>query len=140
LTERARRFGLPAITLITLIAGTCGGGDGNSGADHGACRPNGTTLHLTARSTRFSVDCLAAPANVPFTVNFDNQDGGVPHNLGIYDRDPAADPGATELFKGGSVTGADMRTYEVGPLAAGTYRFRCDVYPAQMFGTLVVAG
>jgi cupredoxin-like protein len=131
----------PAVVLLALIAAACGGGaNGPGGGDQSACEPKGPTLHLIARSTRFAADCLAAPANTALTINFDNQDGGVPHNVGIYDEDPRRDPNARELFRGGLVTGADMTTYEVGPLPAGTYHFRCDVYPDQMFGTLLVGG
>lgn len=92
---------------------------------------------MTARSTRFSVDCLAAPADVAFTINFDNQDAGVTHTVGIYDRDPMQDPNATQVFRGGRVTGPVLETYQVGGLTAGTYHFQCDVHPAQMAGTFI---
>lgn len=97
-------------------------------------------MHLTARSTRFSADCLAVPAGVPFTVNLDNQDAGVQHSFGIFDKDPTLDSSATEVFAGARVTGTDMKTYAVGPLPSGTFHFRCDVHPQQMFGTLLVGG
>lgn len=77
-------------------------------------------------------------ADVAFTINFDNQDAGIPHLVGIYDVDPGRDPDANEVFRGGQVTGPDMTTYEVGPLPAGTYHFQCDFHPGQMAGSLVV--
>jgi plastocyanin len=122
-----------------LVATGCGGG---AAVDSGqpSCRPEGTTLHLTARSTRFSVDCLAAPADAAFTINFDNQDPGIAHVFVIHDQDPRQDPSARQLFRGEQVTGPDMKTYEVGPLAAGTYHFRCDFHPDQMFGAMVIEG
>lgn len=73
-----------------------------------------------------------------FTINFDNQDAGVAHVFVIYDKDPRRDPSAEQLFRGAQVTGPDMTTYEVGPLPAGTYHFRCDFHPDQMLGALLI--
>lgn len=84
------------------------------------------------------MSCLAAPADVAFTVNFDNQDAGVAHTFSILDRDPRRDPNAKQLFQGDQVTGPRMQTYELNALPAGTYHFRCDFHPDQMFGTLLV--
>jgi hypothetical protein len=86
------------------------------------------------------VDCLAAPADVPFSVNLDNQDAGVPHSFAVYDRDPSADPSARELFRGERVTGPNMRTYQVGALSRGSFHFRCEVHPTRMFGSFLVGG
>jgi hypothetical protein len=141
LTDRVKRKWLTAVVLMMLTAAGCaGGGRGGDGAAGSSCTPDGTTLHLLARSTRFSVDCLAVPADVSFSVSLDNQDAGVPHSFGIYDRDPAADPSAKQLFKGGSVTGPSMQTYRVGSLRRGAYHFRCDVHPDRMFGSFLVGG
>jgi hypothetical protein len=132
---------LPVVGAILVLAGGCGGnGDlgGTGGIEEPTCAPQGTTLHLLARSTRFGDDCLAVPAGVPFTVNLDNQDAGVPHSFVIYDRDPAADPSAKELFSGGAVTGPSMMTYQVRPLSEGRLHFRCGVHPDRMFGTFLV--
>ena len=133
------RIGL-AVLLVALVASGCGGGAGDGGGGRASCTPDGTTLHLTARSNRFNVTCLAAPADVAFTVNFDNQDAGVAHTFSIHDKDPRQDPRAKQLFGGDQVTGTNMQTYEVGGLPAGTYHFRCDFHPDQMFGTFVVGG
>jgi copper-containing nitrite reductase len=98
------------------------------------CVPNGTTLHLTAANIAFDTDCLAAPAGSPFTVIFDNQDPGIPHNLSIYTDDSASQA----LFTGELVTGPKKTTYKIDALDPGTYFFRCDVHPTTMFGTFVV--
>jgi len=45
---------------------------------------------------------------------------------------------AKSLFTGALVTGPKTVTYQVPALSAGTYYFRCDVHPTQMFGTFVV--
>lgn len=128
------------LALVLLVAGGCGGSGPGRGESGPSCTPRGTTLHLLARSTRFNVDCLAAPAGARFTVNLDNQDAGIPHSFGIYDGDPSVDPSATEIFRGGAVTGTNMRTYDVGPLDRGSFHFQCDVHPDRMRGSFLVGG
>jgi nitrite reductase (NO-forming) len=100
-----------------------------------ACEPGGTALKVVALNSAFDTGCLAAPAGKPFTIAFDNQDPGVPHNISIYTDDSATE----SLFVGDLVTGPKKVTYEVGALPAGTYFFRCDVHPTTMTGTFVVA-
>ncbi|HEX6492973.1 MAG TPA: cupredoxin domain-containing protein [Candidatus Dormibacteraeota bacterium] len=103
-----------------------------------SCAPAGTTVKLTAKDTMFDVNCIAVPAGQAITVTFDNEDGGIPHNLAIYAKDPNEDPNAKTLFKGELVTGVTTMTYNVPALTAGTYHFHCDVHPQQMFGAFVV--
>jgi len=87
-----------------------------------------------AHNIAFNTKCLAAPANTPFKILFMNMDVGTPHNVAIF-----TDPAATKsLFTGALVTGPKTVTYQVPALPAGTYYFRCDVHPTQMFGTFVV--
>jgi nitrite reductase (NO-forming) len=100
-----------------------------------ACAPAGTALRVVALNSVFDATCLAAPAGKPFTIAFDNQDPGVPHNIAIYTDDSATE----SLFVGELVTGPKKVKYEVGALDAGTYFFRCDVHPTTMTGTFVVA-
>jgi nitrite reductase (NO-forming) len=99
-----------------------------------ACEPDGTKLTLIAHNTVFDEECLAAPAGKPFTIAFDNQDPGIPHNVAIYTDDTAS----TALFTGELVSGPAKMTYKVPALDAGTYFFRCDVHPTTMTGTFVV--
>jgi copper-containing nitrite reductase len=99
-----------------------------------SCTPSGTALKLVAHNVAFDTSCLAAPAGKPFTIAFDNQDPGVPHNVSIYTDDTATKP----LFTGEMVTGPKKVTYKVDALPAGTYFFRCDVHPTTMTGTFVV--
>ena len=82
----------------------------------------------------FSSDRLTAPAGTPFGLAFDNEDGGVPHNVAIYEDASAAQ----SLFVGDVVQGPATVTYDVPALDPGTYYFRCDVHP-QMNGSLVAA-
>ena len=90
------------------------------------------TAPVGAAASGFDTDCLAAPAGEAFTIEFDNQDQGVPHNVAIYDQE-----GGTELYKGEIITGVDTASYSADALDAGTYYFQCDVHP-NMNGTFVV--
>ncbi len=101
----------------------------------GACAPDGTSLSIMAHDVLFDTDCLAAPADEPFTIAFDNMDGGIPHNVAIFTDESATDA----LFVGKLVTGPATVTYKVDALAAGTYFFRCDVHPTTMTGSFVVS-
>jgi len=102
------------------------------------CKPSGTTVKVAAKNIAFDTDCLAAPAGKAFTVDFDNQDSGVPHNLEIF-----TDSSATQRLGGAKdatdiVVGPGQATYDVSALDKGTFFFRCDIHPTQMTGTFVV--
>ena len=93
--------------------------------------PIGTTLQIGAQNIQFDTDHLAAPAGQGWVLEFANNDAGVPHNVEILN-----DTGAS-VFKGAIVTGPAKVSYQVPALAAGSYRFLCDVHPT-MTGTLTV--
>jgi plastocyanin len=94
------------------------------------CRPSGTQVQVTARNLAFDRECLAAPADTAFTIAFNNDDAGQPHNVSIIsDGEP--------LFTGEIITGPRTVTYRVNALQLGSFQFRCDVHP-QMQGTFVV--
>jgi hypothetical protein len=103
-----------------------------------ACQPTGTTVEVTALGIAFDTDCLAAPADQAFTLTFDNEDPSVPHNVDILSADPAFDPSAQTLFATDLITGPVTQSFDAPAIPAGTYFFRCDVHPQQMFGTFVV--
>ena len=120
----------PAAAATSATSATAGSG----GAQAASCAPSGTSLQVSAQNVKFDKSCLAAPANQAFTITFDNQDAGVPHDVAIYTSSSAT----TTLFKGAVVTGPTTTTYHVPALKAGTYYFRCDIHPTQMFGTFIV--
>jgi plastocyanin len=108
-----------------------------------SCSPNGTSLQIAApngaSASGFDTKCLATTAGTPFSVTFQNQDSTL-HNFEIY----TDSTGATRLGGASGLTdlvapGASA-TYQVDALKAGSYFFRCDVHPAQMTGTFIVAG
>ncbi|HXU85362.1 MAG TPA: cupredoxin domain-containing protein, partial [Verrucomicrobiae bacterium] len=84
-----------------------------------------------ARNIQFDTNQLDAPASQGWTLVFDNNDPGVPHNVEILDATGAS------VFRGDVVTGPTTVSYQVPALAAGLYKFLCDVHPT-MTGTLTV--
>jgi tetratricopeptide (TPR) repeat protein len=88
-------------------------------------------VQLAALNLAYSTTTLAAPAGAPFTIRFQNQDVGLPHNVEIKDAS------GTSVFKGDIVTGATTVDYQVPALPAGSYTFTCSVHP-NMTGTLTV--
>lgn len=97
----------------------------------------GGGLTVTAQALKFDTDTIELTAGTASTITLENKDAGVPHNIAFYTADPLEDPNATVLFQGEQITGPDSITYNIPPLDAGTYFFRCDVHPT-MNGTLVV--
>ena len=131
-TGGAASSAMPSMPMPSMS--TAPSGTSSPSATAAACTPAGTKLSIAAQNVLFSTDCLAAPADTPFTIAFDNKDVGVPHNVAIYTDDSAT----KALFTGEMVTGPKKVTYSVKALPAGTYFFRCDVHPTTMSGTFVV--
>ena len=145
------------LVTLGLVASACGGGTKSNAATTPSattppaitsvppatssppCTPSGTTLQISTSqpSPSYDRDCLAAPANTAFKIDFDNKDPGVEHNVSIYTNAGAG----TALLVGEIITGPKKITYAVKALAAGTYYFRCDVHPfGGMKGDLLVGG
>jgi plastocyanin len=144
--HRMRRFSLlTAAALATaLVLAACGGGGDDGGGDDGGGDggTEGTTLTLTAPSgaanTGFAETTLSVAADTAFTINFSNQDEGIPHNVQIFE---GTDTAATAVWApegNAMITGPDEASYEVPALAAGTYTFNCFSHPTTMVGTLTV--
>jgi plastocyanin len=121
--------GLAVILFLMLFKPTLGMAPA---AGQPAARPaaRGPAVELEATELAFDVARVTAPAGERFTLRFSN-DSSVAHNVSIYRRDGEA------LFSGEIFTGPQVREYAIPALAAGRYRFRCDVHPQQMTGTLV---
>jgi plastocyanin len=90
-------------------------------------------LDIVAVNTTFDPTCLVAPAGEAFTVNFDNQDQGIPHNFEIL-----PEPGGEVLAGTEPKPGTYTEPLNVDSLDAGSYYFQCVVHPGPMNGTLAV--
>ena len=82
---------------------------------------------------QYTTTSATAPAGKAFTIAFDNQDSGTPHNVSIHTGGAAGQ----QVFLGKIVTGPIVEVYDVPALAAGSYTYVCSVH-ANMTGTLTV--
>jgi mono/diheme cytochrome c family protein/plastocyanin len=119
---------------LDALAG--GGGGSGSPAPSASVDPNAPTITITApvgaATSGFEPTTLEVPAGTPFTLVFDNQDTGVPHNVVIQNPDGTnVSMGDTAIFPG-----PEKRSYSVPALTAGDYKFICIVHPTTMTGTL----
>jgi plastocyanin len=119
-----------ALITISVVALAACSADSSDRTVEPSIDPDALTI--TARDLAFSTGTLSAPADAPFQIAFDNQEGA-PHNVAIY-----RDSSATErVFGSDPFSGPAVVAYDVPALAAGTYYFRCDVHP-DMAGELSV--
>ncbi len=117
-----------SLALTTVMVGACGVGE-PVGIASGA--PT-ATFALAAENVAFDQPSLRFPADSVVGLTFDNRDPGILHNVTIY---PVA--GGDPVFRSETITGIQTKTFLLGPLDAGAYRFVCDVHPT-MTGTLIV--
>ena len=100
-----------------------------------AASSEAVTVDLSAKNIAFNTSTITVPAGAEVTVNFDNEDTGVPHNFAVYTDSSASQ----SIFKGDTITGPATTTYTfTAPSDSGTYYFQCDVHPQQMTGDFVV--
>jgi plastocyanin len=93
----------------------------------------GTPIVIAGVSSTFDIEEISAPPG-SITIEFDNRDGGVIHNIHFFEG---------EDNDGESVAETEL---EVGPivqtltfeLEAGAYFYQCDAHPTTMTGTLTV--
>ena len=117
-----RRLVLAALGLAAAaIIASCSSGAPSSPI---VTYPPGAIV-ISAQNLRFSTDQLVVPAGAKFTLVFENKEP-VPHNLAITTQ---PDGKGDLLFRHDPIT-SSTGVFEVGPLAAGTYHFRCEVHPS----------
>jgi plastocyanin len=112
-----------------------------SGADDGAspgpsAAPSGSPgeVDLVAKDIKFDTATVSTAADKPFKVKLDNQDSGIAHDVDILDA------AGKKIFDGKDFPGPKVETYDVPPLAAGTYKFECSIHPDLMNGELTAGG
>jgi plastocyanin len=119
------------------------GAPSGSGAPAGSGAPGGSggpppasgaaaDVSIQAKGVAYVETTFTAPAGKPFTIAFDNEDAGTPHNIEILDAS-----GGT-AFKGDIFPGVATKIYNVPALPAGSYKFLCIVHPTIMTGTATV--
>lgn len=132
------RHRLVVATFLAAVTGlawpTIGSPAARAEAQPAACTANGTALAIAAADKKFDKDCLAAPADQAFTIDFDNRDLARNHNVAIYDTANGNKP----LFQGEVIRGPSKITYSVPAQAKGTYEFVCDPHSETMRGTFIV--
>jgi plastocyanin len=124
--------GAPAASGAPVASGGAGP---SGGAASGAPPPAGgpaADVQIQAKGILFVETTFTAPASKPFTIAFDNEDQGTPHNIEIQDASGAV------AFKGEVFNGVATKVYNVPALAAGTYKFLCIVHPTAMTGTATI--
>lgn len=127
-----------AMTGIAMVAGGLAvvasplddGGEEEPGVVVALAAPEG------AAAEGFSPDALDVPSDEPFTIEFDNADPGVQHNVVLFDGPDAESP---SLYTGAVVTGPAKSEYAIEPLAEGEYFFNCEIHPTTMTGTMTAA-
>lgn len=109
------------------------GGSGGPAGPGGSGGPGGGIV-VVAHNVAFDTKTLSAPADKPFTIQFDNQDAGTPHDVDLLDAS------GKKVFDGKDFQGPAQKTYDVSPLPAGTYTFECSIHPQLMNGQLTAGG
>jgi hypothetical protein len=132
------------IACLGIVAVGCGGGGGTtaqpttptvtspspSPSETPGCAPGGTRLHIFTESIGFDKECLGAPADTAFTIEFQNT-SLFEHNIVIEDK-------KHHRYLNGKPVHNDTIAYHVKPMPAGLYEFYCKFHPNQMYGQFVV--
>ncbi len=108
------------------------GASGSPGAG-GSPGASGTVIDESALNIQFVIAELQVPSDTPFTIKFENNDAGIPHNIDIKDASGG------DLFVGEIFPGVATKEYSIPALPTGTYNFLCTVHP-NMVGTIVAGG
>lgn len=136
---KARVFvvGVALVSVATTTSWVTLTSRGSSAAEGGgaSCTASGTALAIVANDNKFDKDCMAVPADQAFTIEFDNQDNGLPHNVSLYD---TAGGDKKTLYQGELTYGPKKITYQVPAQAAGKYEFICDPHSEFMKGAFIV--
>jgi plastocyanin len=97
--------------------------------------PQTVSIDLVSKGMAFNTSTMSVPAGASVTINFNNQDAGIPHNFALY-----TDAGASKaVYVGETTKGPSTAVYHfTAPDSPGSYFFRCDTHPGIMKGTFVV--
>lgn len=102
---------------------------GASATPAASVEPGAEVVTVTASGIAFTTAELAVKSGVGFTLRFDNQDSGIPHDVQIKDQ------AGQVVFKTDITTGPDTSDFPAPALDPGVYPFVCSIHP-NMTGTL----
>lgn len=85
--------------------------------------PSGNAL-ISAVLSVYEQASVDVPAGVPFKLDFDNKDAGVPHDVDIHVGDRAGEL----VFGMDAFPGVALKTFDIPALEAGTYAFVCSIH------------
>lgn len=129
-----RTWSLAAATCALVLVAGCGSAE-PAPAAASAVAVTGGQLTVVAKDLALAPAAIQTTSDIALTVDFQNQDNAVPHDLVL-----SAGPGdgvklaSTEVF-----SGVASRQFAVPPLVPGQYRFSCTVHP-NMSANLTVTG
>jgi plastocyanin len=141
-------FGVLVIAALLVNYGIIPPADANGGAAAASGAPTASgaasapgagpsapaaDVTIVAQNIQYTTTTASAPAGKPFTIAFNNEDAGTPHNVSIH----TGGAGGQQVFLGKIVTGPIIEIYDVPALPAGSYTYVCSVH-ANMTGTLTV--
>jgi plastocyanin len=123
----------PPATPVASAAASGGASAAPSGSAGASAAPStpagGAVVTVVASGIQFTTPNVTVPANTAFTLELDNQDAAVPHDVQIKDA------AGSQVFKTDTFPGVEKRSFPVPALAAGSYPFVCTIH-ANMTGTL----
>ncbi len=157
--RRLAPLALGALVALALVACSSSGGGGSTSAPVTAApippspitsppaseAPTDTeagalivTAPPNAIQVGFEPSILEAPADEAFTITFNNEDAGIPHNVQVFEGTATTGDTVWAPKENATVNGGETAEYDIPALAAGTYTFNCYVHPT-MIGTITVA-
>jgi len=142
-------FAILMVMLVTAFLSGCGttppGQTGSTTASlpvnttppTSTATPTSITIELIARNLAFNLKTISVPAGAAVTIDFKNQDAGIPHNFAVYEK---LTGGQTRpVFVGEVINGNASIVYHfTAPLFPGDYFFECDIHPQTMNGPFVI--
>ncbi|MFL5778120.1 MAG: hypothetical protein ACJ761_04165 [Chloroflexota bacterium] len=105
-----------------------GGPAGPAGSGGGQAAAADVTIH--AKGVQFVETEFSATGGKPFTIAFDNEDAGTPHDIALKKGSATGE----QVWKGDTVQGVKTVVYNVPALPGGQYTFQCTIHP-NMTGT-----
>lgn len=125
MTEAVPMLGVAVVPVLIGLAVAGGLVEISGGEEHGEAAEGAYKVAISAQNLAFDTKELKVPAAKPFEIEFTNNEAAL-HNVVIQKDQSSTEP----IFKKPFFAGPKTVTWEVEPLEAGTYYFKCEVHPA----------